>query len=192
VLASAGASAVSAGSAQAALISTAACSNAAVSQPFTPWGDANEYALVPGGDFETGAAGWTLTGGAHTVAGSEPYAATGKLGASSLELPAGASAQSPQFCVDAAYPTFRFFARNDSLTATLTVSVVINVPLLGADVIPVGVIAAGQTWQATPAMLTDSTLAGLLSGGVANISLRFSATGGPSQIDDVFVDPNCK
>ena len=75
------------------------CTPPAVSQPFAPWGDSASYALVPGGDFESGS--WTLQGGAQRVAGSEPYAATGTLGSWSLSLPAGSSAESPQTCVDA-------------------------------------------------------------------------------------------
>ena len=63
------------------------CSLSALSQPFTRWLDYAEYELAPGGDFESST--WTLTGGAKLVAGSEPYAATGTLGSSSLSLPAG-------------------------------------------------------------------------------------------------------
>ena len=103
-----------AASAQAALISTSACDNSAAERRRSRTGATRSpYKLVPGGDFESGAAGWTLAGGARTVAGSEPFAATGHAGASSLYLPAGASATSPFTCVNAAYPTFRFFARND-------------------------------------------------------------------------------
>jgi hypothetical protein len=41
--------------------------------------------------------------------GSEPYAATGTLGNSSLSLPAGGSASSPTICLYASEPTLRFF-----------------------------------------------------------------------------------
>ena len=95
------------------LISTDACDNAALTQPFQAWGDSNSYKLVPGGDFEGSLAGWTLSGGAKRVAGSETYDATGSGGSSSIYLPAGASIQSPFTCVDFAYPTFRFFAKNN-------------------------------------------------------------------------------
>jgi hypothetical protein len=92
-------------------------------QPFLPLGDANYYELMSGGDFEGSLAGWTLTGGAKPIAGSEPYAATGSLGANSLSLPAGASAQSPFMCVDVRYLSFRFFARNEALLASVLVQV---------------------------------------------------------------------
>src|ERR1700684_4075031 len=69
----------SAAPAQAALISTSACSDATLSQPFLQWGDSSSYELVPGGDFEGSLSGWTLSGGAQRVAGSEPYGATGSV-----------------------------------------------------------------------------------------------------------------
>src|SRR6476660_1287990 len=77
--------------AQAAVIETGKCDDSSLTQPFKQFGDSNQYKLVPGGDFENGAAGWTLTRGATTVSGSEPYGATGSVGSSSLELAAGQS-----------------------------------------------------------------------------------------------------
>jgi hypothetical protein len=174
--------------AQAALISTGACNEASLSQPFARWGDTSSYELVPGGDFEGSLTGWTLSGGAERVAGSEPYGATGSVGSHSLALPAGASAQSPFTCVDAAYPTFRFFARNDALLSTLLVEVVYKTPL-GIVALPLGAVALSANWQPTLPMLTGSLVTGLLSGGTAQAALRFTALTGSSQIDDVFVDP---
>ena len=89
------------------LVNLDTCNVSALSQPFVPWLDLADYELAPGGDFESST--WTFTGGAKLVAGSEPYAATGTLGSSSLSMPAGSSAQSPLACVDAAYPSIRFF-----------------------------------------------------------------------------------
>jgi hypothetical protein len=174
--------------AQAALISTGACSEASLSQPFAPWGDTSSYELVSGGDFEGSLSGWTLSGGAQRVSGSEPFAVTGALGAYSLALPAGASAQSPFTCVDAAYPTFRLFARDDGLASTLVAQVVYQTAL-GEVVLPLGAVALSGEWQPTLPMLTGSIVTGALSGGTAQVALRFTALTGHSQIDDVFVDP---
>ena len=132
-------------SAHAAIITTDACDNAVLTQPFAPWGDTSLYKLVPGGPFEAGSAGWTLTGGARIIGGSEPFGATGSVGAASVQIPAGGSAQSPFTCVDAAYPTFRFFARNHGLLSTVLVQVVYQVPLLGPVTVPVGTVALGGT-----------------------------------------------
>jgi hypothetical protein len=183
-----GLGAFSAAPAQAALISTSACNEAQLSQPFARWGDTSDYELVPGGDFEGSLAGWKLSGGAARVSGSEPYGATGSVGQYSLSLPAGASAQSPYTCVDAAYPTFRFFARDDSLLSTVVVQVVYKT-LLGEVALPLGAVALSGEWEPTLPMLTGSVVTGLLSGGTAQVALRFTALTGSSRIDDVFVDP---
>lgn len=182
---------LSAAPAQAALIATGACNQAALSEPFAPWGDTSSYELLPGGDFEGSLSAWTLSGGAQRVAGSEPYDATGSPGAYSLALPAGASAQSPLTCVNASYPSFRFFARNDTLTSTVLVQVVYQT-VLGPLSLPLGVVALSDQWEPTLPMLTGSLAGGLLSGGTAQIALRFTALSGSSQIDDVFVDPRMK
>jgi hypothetical protein len=180
-----------AGSAQAALISTGACNEAALSQPFLQWGDTNSYELVPGGDFEGSLSGWTFSGGAQPVAGGEPYDVTGSVSTRSLALPDGASAQSPFVCVNASYPTFRFLARNLGLASTVLVQVVYKT-VLGSLAVPLGVVALSEEWEPTLPMLTGSVLGGVLSGGTAQVALRFTALTGSSAIDDVFVDPRMK
>lgn len=152
-------------------------------------GDSSSYELVPGGDFEGSLEGWSLSSGAQRAAGSEPYGATGSVGAYSLNLPAGSSAQSPFTCVDAAYPTFRFFAHNDTLLASVVVQVVYQTPL-GTVALPLGAVALSDKWQPTLPMLTGSIVTGALSGGTAEVALRFTALAGDSQIDDVFIDPH--
>jgi hypothetical protein len=164
-------------------IDLAACNPSAVSQPFAPWADPASYELAPGGDFETPA--WTMDGGAERVPGSEPYAATGTLGSRSLALPAGSSAQSPSTCVDAAYPTVRFF-----ISGTGTVAVTIVDESMGIPVgIPAGVAAAVPTWLPTPVMITSSAVLALTSSGVADVSVRITALTGDPRVDDVFIDP---
>lgn len=155
------------------------CTPSATSQPFAPWGDSASYELVPGGDFES--ASWTLRGGAERVPGSEPYAATGSLGSWSLSLPAGSSAASPLTCVDASYPTTRFFIAGSGMVA---VSVVDD-----GLAIPAGVAIAPGSWQPTPVIVTEAPLLGLLSGGTAQVSLQLTAVLGDPQVDDVFIDP---
>jgi hypothetical protein len=183
------------GSARAAgLIETDTCDNATLAQPFSPWGDANYYKLAPGADVEGTLSGWTLTGGARKVAGSEPFGATGAVGESSLYLPAGASAQTPYTCVDAAYPAFRFFARNTGVLSTVAVSIVYKEPLVGPVAVPVGAVLLNGAWAPSARMLTLSAVQGivnaLLIGQTPQVALRFTAVTGSSQIDDVFVDPH--
>lgn len=178
-------------SAQAALLSSGACNEAQLSQPFAQWGDSSSYELVPQGDFEGSLSQWSLSGGAHQTLGGEPYDVDGTVPQHSLALPPGASAQSPYTCVNASYPTFRFFARNDGLLATVLVQVVYKT-LLGPVALPLGAVALSGTWQPTLPMLTGSVAGGLLSGGTAQVALRFTALTGESQIDDVFIDPRMR
>jgi hypothetical protein len=172
----------------AALINSGTCPATTLSHPFAAWGDSSSYEQVPGGSFEGSLAGWSLAGGATRTTGSEPYGVTGNVGQSSLLLPAGASAQSPPVCVDASNPTFRFFARNNSLLASVAVQVVYPT-LLGPVALPLGAAALSPSWRPTLPMLTGSLAGALLNGGTTQLSLRFTALLGTSQIDDVFVDP---
>jgi hypothetical protein len=160
-------------------VSLDTCRVSALSRPFARWWDFAKYELAPGGDFER--ATWTLTGGANVVAGSEPYAATGTLGSSSLSLPAGSSAQSPLACVDAAHPSIRFFIAGKGSVAVAVVD--------GGLVIPAGVAVAAGRWSPTPVMLTSSAVLGALSGGTAQVSVNVTSLSGSPHIDDVFIDP---
>src|SRR4051812_41591350 len=103
--------AVCAAPAHAALVSTTTdCGEPpAITQPFGPWGDGSDYKLVD--PFESGTAGWALTGAAGVVAGNEPFLVHGASDAASLSVPAGSVAVSPPVCVGHGEPTLRLFAR---------------------------------------------------------------------------------
>jgi hypothetical protein len=191
VLAAAGLLSLAASSARAALLSTGACNGASLGEPFARWGDSSSYELVSQGDFEGSTSQWMLGGGAGRMTGSETYGVTGRVGAYSLVLPAGGWAQSPYTCVNASYPTFRFFARGDALLSTLVVAVVYKT-VLGSVALPLGVAAPGGSWEPTAPMLTGSVVGGLLSGGTAQAALRFTALTGKSQVDDVYIDPRMR
>ena len=173
----------------AALIETGACDNSTLTQPFKAYGDSSQYKLVPGGSFENGAPGWTLTHGASVVGGSEPSGVTGSVGSHSLYLPAGASAESPTSCVNAAYPTFRLFDHTSGLLSAVLVQVVYDDPIVGRLTLPVGALALSPSWKPSLPMLTTSVIQGVLKNGSAQISLRFTALTGSTTIDDVYVDP---
>jgi hypothetical protein len=169
-------------------VSLGACDSAALSQPFAPWADYDYYKLAPGGDFESSLAGWSLQGGAQVTGGSDSFAVTAKLGSSSLSLPAGATAVSPQTCVNAAYPALRIFSRTNTPGALVTVSVLYPTAL-GTVALPAGVVTPGTSWQPSLPLLTTSIAPGALSGGTTSVALQFTAVGGAAQIDDVLVDP---
>jgi hypothetical protein len=167
------------------------CPTPVVSQPFAKWGDSSSYALVPGGDFEQTSSPWTLSGGAQRAAGSEPFAVTGALGAWSLALPAGASAQTPFMCVGATEQTFRLFARGEGLAADVLPQVVYRTPL-GNVALPVGLIVPKRSWEPTAILPTGAPLATAIANGTVQLALRFTSLLGTSHIDDIFLDPRMR
>lgn len=77
-------------------------------------GDTSDYSIAPGGDFESGTAGWTFSRGARIVRGNERLGVTG--GSNALQMPLGSSAISPEFCVDESHPHFRFVFKVDNMS----------------------------------------------------------------------------
>ena len=171
--------ALPASAARADLIDLTTCDTTVLRQPFVPWADPALYELSPGGDFEQRS--WALSGGAQRASGSEPHAATGKVGNWSLTLPAGSSAQSPPTCVDPQYPTVRFFIAG---TGSVAVSLV-----YGSTTIPAGTAASQSGWLPSPIVVTVSPVVATASGGTAQVSLRLTGVSGNPRVDDVFIDP---
>jgi hypothetical protein len=167
------------------------CKNGPTTKAFAAFGDNADYSLVPGGSFESGATGWSLTGAA-VVSGNEPWKVGGTTNAKSLAINSTGRAVSGSVCVGAEHPTFRFFARRTSGTW--------------------GVLDVRLRW--TDAGVTHETLVGSVSGGdlawhpsrsfnlaqvigISNNSQAvqtqfvFQPEGGSGAwaIDDVYVDP---
>jgi hypothetical protein len=191
LLAAIGASAGAAAPAHAAL--GIACPDP-TTKAFAQWGDQATYALAPDGGFEHGATGWTLSGGARVVAGSEPFAVSGP-GSSALSLPAGSSAMSPPMCIGLLSTQMRLFTASAAGTsARLRVQVVYNSgagALIGGlgstlGIADVGTLASGQAWQ-------PSAPVAMLGGAVPlltqSVQFRFTPIGGGWRIDDVYLDP---
>jgi hypothetical protein len=188
---------LSATSANAGLLVDAAesCDEQSLSQPFTPWLDYAHYTPLGGGDFESAAAGWTLSGGAAVASGNETFYVAGAGDASSLSVPNGAVATSPPICVGLEHPTVRFFAKR-------TAGGLLGLGLLQVDVLfennlglisslPIGVVGTtAGVWQPTLPMTVIANLLPLLPGDHTPVAFRFTSTlGGSFSIDDIQVDP---
>ena len=150
------------------------CAARAFSTVFAAWGDNALYTLAPGGSFESGAAGWTLTGSARVDAGGSGFAP----GAKSLSIPAGASALSPPICVEKNYPSWRFAAKSGG--GKLAVEVLY--PNKTKDS---GTVSPSGGWSLSP-VLKFAT--GQFKG-ATQIQVRFTAVGQRVQLDDVYIDP---
>jgi hypothetical protein len=171
----------------------AECPAQPLAQVFKPWHDPGWYALTPNGGFEDGRGGWSLDGAASLIAENEPFHVRAQSDRNALALAPGASATSPSFCVGAAHPTMRFFARNaGALDSKLNVSVLIRDAVGQSRSVLVGAITATSGWAPTPPLaVTANLLAGL---GTRDVALRFTPMdgGGNWAIDDVYVDPYAK
>jgi len=170
------------------------CAARPTSTPFASWGDKRAYFAMPGGGFETAAAGWTLAGGAKVGGGNEPWFANGSTSDThSLVIPSYAQATSPTVCVSMGDNTIRFFVKNPGVASSvLHVAAYVQNPLTGL-VLSTGFDVKGNAaaagWSPSPAMLIPNLLGGVL--GTQNLRLVFTTSGAPAtwNIDDVFVDP---
>jgi hypothetical protein len=173
--------------------SAPSCDGQALSTPFQPWLDPFSYTPVPAADFESGASGWSLSGGAGVGAGSESFHVAGA-GSSSLTIPSGGSATSPTICVGIEHPTLRFFAKRNSGgllgVTTMRVDVLFQSSLGLVSSLPIGVVLPSGSWQPTLPMTVLVSLLPLLPGNHTPVQFRFTPLlGGNWSIDDVYVDP---
>jgi hypothetical protein len=158
-------------------------------QPFAAWGDAADYTLTPGGDFEGAGSDWALDELTSIIKGNEPYYVGSADDSSSLSLSAGSSALSTPICIDKTYPTFRLFARNTGdLASKLRVDVVYSDTKGRLAVKRAGVYrAASDEWSPTKIMKIKVRFD---TSGAAPVAFRFTPDRrGTWQIDDVYVDP---
>ncbi|MBO9534127.1 MAG: hypothetical protein J7513_14245 [Solirubrobacteraceae bacterium] len=81
------------------------CNEPKVFKPFKAFGDTADYSFAPGGTFESGTAGWSLSG-ASVVSGNDTSGVYG--GSKSLRIADGGRVVSPWFCVSEDHPTFRY------------------------------------------------------------------------------------
>ena len=188
------ASAAFASTANAGLLTASAqsCDDPTLEQPFKRWGDSANYKLLGDGGFESGAKGWSLSGGAYVASGNESFNVRGAGDRRSLVLPFGGRAVSPFTCVGLDEPTLRLFAkRRNGLLTTLLVEMQVQtslglsvwLPVLPGDL-------GGGSWHPTVAMPLLGNLLTLSREDRTPVRFRFSPLLlGSWQIDDVYVDP---
>jgi hypothetical protein len=165
----------------------------ALSNPFSLWSDEADYALAPGGDFETGAAGWFLSG-AGVTDGNQPFD-IGSGGRSSLKLPSGATATSAPMCIDGSYPHFRMLARNTGITKGALKAEVLFLDAKGnvKSSASGNVVSSGSGWFPTSELAIGVRFDTAVAGGAAPVAFRFTAGKGTTwQIDDLYVDPRLR
>lgn len=163
------------------------------SKNFAAYGDYANYASLFNGGFESGATGWSMSGGARVVWGNEPAYISGDSGdRHSLLLPAGSSASSSTVCFAFGDWHLRLFAKNvGSANGDLRVQVI--VPSLVGGVVTIldgGTFSADGTWAPSPRLeLALCNVTSLV--GTRAVAFRFTPVGygAAYQIDDVYLDP---
>jgi hypothetical protein len=166
----------------------AACPSNPTSTAFAQFGDTAAYSLAPGGSFESGTAGWSLSRAA-VVAGNESYNIVP--GTHSLAVNGYGTAASPWICISSEYPTFRVFARElGGTTQPLTVSLRwVSVLGLNAETV-VASLPSSSAWQPSPVMRLSKELPLWMPGSTLQVRLVFAPSGGSSwAVDDVLIDP---
>jgi hypothetical protein len=171
-------------------VALASCPTQPVSNPFSQWGDSNDYFMVPGGSFEGTAdqVGWTLSN-ASLTSGNEPFNVNDPGDQQSLTINGGGSATSPFFCVDDTMSNLRFFAQQAGAGTDLRVRALIQNPNGSVTGVRLADLADGSmpAWAPTDPLGGSSPPAG----STMMVALRFRApvSSGSWQIDDIYVDP---
>jgi len=173
------------------------CEPKPTKQVFLPWLDPLNYVAVTGGDFESGAAGWKLSG-ARVVDGNEPWRVSGSDDGKSLSIPAGASATSPVMCAGLDHLFMRYFAKSKAsllgtLTSHLRVEVLFETSTGAVGSLPLGIQVLNSSWAPSLPVPVVANLLPLLPGEHTPVAFRFTAVGSASwTIDDVYLDPRSR
>ena len=120
---------------------------------------------------------------------------TGEADASSLSLPPGSSATSPEMCVDLNYPTFRFFASQLAADTDSDLAVDVIYPALAKNNVREAKkfrLKARDGWELSDDIKLEPQRLGKKAGW-RRIAIRFRVEPGKKasayRVDDILVDP---
>jgi hypothetical protein len=172
------------------------CAAPSLFNPLVAFKDQRDYFIAPAGDFEDPSLpGWQLTGGAGVTSGSSPHAVTGEAQASSLSLPPGSSATTPEMCVDLNYPTFRFFVSQLEADTDSDLAVDVIYPALAKNNVRQAKklkLRAKDGWRLSDDIKLEPQRLGKRSGW-RRIAIRFRVEPGKKasayRVDDILIDP---
>jgi hypothetical protein len=178
-------------------VAAGSCPARTVTQPFARFGDSNGYFLVPGGSFESGAPGWSLSY-AWLVQGNESYYLGSLLDRKSLWI--GSSATSAGFCITQSDPLARFAAKSvrtgsGGNYSQLNMYAVVSNSAGSQATYWLGALQAGSyaNWTVTPQIqygsLFDSWLFQANGTGTLKFLFTVQGQGGAWYVDDLYVDP---
>jgi hypothetical protein len=159
-----------------------ACEFPATTKAFAPFGDAGDYFLAPGGDFE--ALTWQASYGARLVGENEPFGLAP--GSHSVRLDREDYLTSPPVCVSRDTPHLRFVAKRlGSGPLELEVRAWENQQVTGSWSVT---LAPGEYQRWAPSGNVDLNTSAFLADQTGTVTLRFKSQG-TWLIDNVFIDP---
>ncbi len=169
------------------LIPSADAKNAKCNAPktykaFKGFGDNADYSFAPGGTFENGTAGWSLSG-ASVVSGNDTSGVYG--GSKALKINDGGRVITPWFCVSADNPTFRFTTYGGEVEMEIDYIIINDTDV---DDNLVGQTVGGSKWgpSAIHDLATEIPDAKLKKGVLARLIWEAEDT---VYVDNVLVDP---
>ena len=168
------------------------CGSRAVSQPFAPWGDTNDYFPLRNGGFENGLDSWDALWGGLGFGSNQPWWLNGqRTGYSSVRMFGDSSLGSRSFCASGDENIVRMFVQSPGKRGSW-LRVVAHVSYRGSDWDQeIGWFDGGASkgWSLSPPLYLFDAQPGSEH---ADVSLTFQ-TGGSGWagwgIDDVYVDP---
>jgi hypothetical protein len=173
----------------------AACTATPTTKAFASFGDNADYSLAPGGAFESGSPGWSLSGAA-VVNGNQNVKRYRSSDSKSLAVNATGKAVSPWFCAGIEHPSFRLYARRTSGSwGVLNIKLRAKSPNGVVNETVVGSLSAGDSaWRPTPSIALSTVLWMWNGSQSTSVQLVFDPEdyGGSWAIDDVYIDPYSK
>jgi hypothetical protein len=175
---------------------SAACPSSPASNVYAKFNDNASYVLVQGGNFESAAAGWSLTKAAVVEETGSP---SGDRHA--LAIQPGGVAVSPAFCVSSEYPTFRFLVHQISGGGALNVSLRWTDAFGWSHDTLVSSLQGGTSWSLSPVLRLASELPLWMPGSTLTVRLVFEPVAGSIfelghsgawAVDGVYVDPHSR
>lgn len=173
----------------------AACTSSEASNVFAEYNDNASYVLVQGGNFESGAPGWSLSKAAVVAEEASPSG-------SALVIQPGGTAVSPAFCVSSEYPTFRFLDHKISGGGALKVSLRWTDSFGFSHSTSVAAIQSAASWSISPVLELASELPLWMPSSTLSVQLVFESgrgsfferqrSAGEWAIDGVYVDPHSR
>lgn len=167
------------------------CGTRATFKAFAPWGDFNDYFVIPNGTFESGAGGWTMysgQGSPSVVSDQAPWKINGSTHSRALNLPAYSTAQAPNMCIASNEDWLRLFYRDPGVSGSQLLVKVEAWSSAGRDAREFRINAGGAGWKLSP-QIGLPNMRDAAGGQMVTITITSVGTAANWRVDDIMLDP---